>query len=669
MAHKIQKKSPTLLLPPPSLWHNGVRVDAQILWLRLAQLTTPLNAMFAGVLVYLLLSASFTVSFFVPHTVNFSFANNNCFTSPTLLPNMIAKNQGQAFAATPHQTISVAGYPLYSHTTCVTPTQAPQDKMVDNISFSPLGIGLLKKKITVSAKELPTIDFKTLLSQPISTQDPLVFPLSTTDKFFDYQLLVNDQRLACSKHEDSVVCDVTKLGLRQSASYTFGMQRLFKGQAQTLFSQNASTVGAVLVAGSSITAGDTIFNVPTDMTLTVNKQIKSFNGVQLNLISDGNRQSVPISSSAVGQTITVHFNEPLARSSSFELTVKTIIATDGGHLPEPLVLAFATSGGPKVKSASIGSYKVSTGSNIVLNFDSTPSATQALANFIKIEINGSTVAASLSRSGTTITLNPNADLPKCTRFSVRVLNGLQNEFGVAGGSAWTYNSRTICQSTFSIGTSVQGRSISAYRFGSGGGVIVFVGGTHGNEKSSVYTLNSFMDYLEQNYDQIPAHRTIVVIPNLNPDGYAKDQRTNANNVDLNRNFPADDWKQGVTMPGGSYNPNGGGSAPLSEPESNALASYVQSVNPRLVLTYHAAAGVVIANDAGDSDSLANAYDQKSNVNYSNGAGLFNYDTTGAFEDWLYDGPNITALLIELWTKSSNEFGKNQSAMWYMAQLP
>ena len=125
--------------------------------------------------------------------------------------------------------------------------------------------------------------------------------------------------------------------------------------------------------------------------------------------------------------------------------------------------------------------------------------------------------------------------------------------GISGSSAWSLNSRTICQSTFSIGTSVQGRSITAYRFGSGGSYVVFVGGTHGNEQSSVHSLNSFIDYVERHYDNIPGNRTIVIIPNINPDAYAKNQRTNANNVDLNRNFPANNWKQGVIMPGGAFN--------------------------------------------------------------------------------------------------------------------
>ncbi|HEY5806021.1 MAG TPA: DUF2817 domain-containing protein [Candidatus Saccharimonadales bacterium] len=589
------------------------------------------------------------------------------------MPNLVAKKQGSTFAATPSKNIAIAGYPIYSRTTCIAPTQAPAENFTDNIAFSPINIGFLKKSIHVSAGTLPAVNYSQAMAVPLATKDPITFPLDSTDKFFEYQLLANGQKALCSKKNKTLVCDTSKLSLEQSASYVITMERLFNGKSHaTVFEQTATTVGAVQIVSSSIAAGQTVYDAPSQMTLTLNKEIKTFSDVELHLTSGQVRQKIPTTANAEGATITVRFSEPLARSSSFELTVKTVAAPDGGHLPAPVSLGFTTSGGPKVKGVSVGSYKVAVNSNIVVTFDSNISIAQALGQFIKIEVGGSAIAAEVSVNGNRATINPSSDLPKCTNFTVRVLDGLQNEAGIAGGSAWSYKSRSMCQTAFTIGTSVQNRSITAYRFGSGGSYVVFVGGTHGDEKSSTHTLNSFVDYLESHGDQIPANRTVVVIPNLNPDGYAKSQRVNANNVDLNRNFPANSWKQSVTMPGGTYNANGGGSAPLSEPESRSLANYILSVNPQLVLTYHAAAGVVIPNDSGDSVALAKTYDSKSNLNYASNSQtgtIFNYDTTGAFEDWLHDKYSIPALLIELWTKSSNEFTKNQNAMWHMATLP
>ncbi len=663
-------KSP-LLLPAPSL-HSGVKTWAVSGWLRLNQLATPGNVLLILVSLYLLLSGAFTASFFIPRSVNFSFSGRNCFTSPTLLPDLIAKRQSDSFTATPIATLTIAGHPIYSQTTCITPTKAPVASTVEHIKFSPLGVPMLAKNISVAAGQLPTVNYRATLKQPLATDKPLVFTMDSVDKVFTYQLEIDSHKLACTKIEQAIACDITKLGLAQSASYSISLVRLFAGQPQTtLFRQTVETVGAVTITNSSIAAGQTVFDAPSTVTLTLSKPAKTVGKVQLTLVAGDQRQLLPVSASLNGQTITVQFGQTLPRSSSFELSIDAISAADGGHLPALFVLTFTTSGGPKVKSANIGSYKVAPSANVVLAFDSNISAAQNLANFIQLDVNGQPVAASVTHSGSIVTINPSQNLPTCTHFTVRVLDGLQNEFGISGGSAWQFGSRTICQTSFSIGTSVQGRSIIAYRFGHGSSYVVYVGGTHGNEQSSVYTLNSWLDYLERNYDQIPAQRTIIVIPNLNPDGYAKSQRTNANNVDLNRNFPTNNWKQGVTMPGGSYNPNGGGSAPLSEPESKALADYVLSVHPRLVLTYHATAGVVIPNDSGDSVSLAQTYDQKSNLNFeSNGqtSTIFNYDTTGAFEDWLHDKQNLPALLIELWTLGSNEFGKNQNAMWFMAQI-
>ncbi|HET8671093.1 MAG TPA: DUF2817 domain-containing protein, partial [Candidatus Saccharimonadales bacterium] len=283
---------------------------------------------------------------------------------------------------------------------------------------------------------------------------------------------------------------------------------------------------------------------------------------------------------------------------------------------------------------------------------------------------GGNVSINITAQGNRVVISP-ASLGRCVPFTVIVSDGFKNEFGISGGSSWQFRSRTICQTVFSIGSSVQGRSITAYRFGNGPSKIIFVGGTHGDERSSVQILNKWVDQLENNPDRIPAHQTIIVIPTINPDGYAANRRTNANNVDLNRNFPANNWKPGVTMPDKSYLEHGGGTEPLSEPESRALANYVLSQSPRLVLTYHAAGSVVVPNGSGDSNAIAIEYGKKSTVGYmsnSQTGTFFEYDTTGAFEDWLHDKHSIPTLLIELSSRTSNDYSGHQTALWYIAGL-
>ncbi len=672
MRPKKQKK-PVKMLPAPSVAHSGWRIGLLSLWLRFKSFATAGRILAVAAVVYLVLTSAFTASFFMPRTVSFSFAGQNCFTSPTLLPNLVAKRQSKTFVAELSPSLAVAGYPLYSHTTCVKPAKAPADHTFNQISLHPLGLGFLKKDIHVNSGALPKVDAKTPFSQAVSTKDPLVIPLDTADAVFSYQLSVDGRQLGCANSGKSVICEVGKLGLVQSANYTFVLRRLFNGQpATTLFKVKASTVGAIELESSNIKRGETVYGVPEKISLKLNKEIRSMDGVVLSQIEGKERLEVPVTSGFEGNTVTVKFNKPLDRQAKFELSIETISSPDGGHLPETLVLPFATSGGPKVKGVSIDNYKVLPGSNVVLTFDSEVSGDQRLNNFIKLEVGGKNAGASVSVRGKQVTINPTGSMPRCTYFKVRVLDGLKNEAGVTGGSAWAYNSRTICQQVFSIGTSVQGRGITAYRFGNGSSYVVFVGGTHGNEKSSVYTLNSLVDYLERNYSRVPSRRSIVVIPTINPDGYALSRRTNWHDVDLNRNFPANNWKKNVTMPGGTYNAGGGGSEPLSEPESEAIADYILKVDPKLVLTYHAAAGVVMPNDAGSSVSWAKNYADKSNLYYepsSQTGEIFQYDTTGSMEEWLYDKHGIPALLIELWTLSGDEFYKNVDAMWYAITLP
>lgn len=669
---KPDRKEPTALVLPAQPVHNGLKQFAAN-WSRIRRFAAPKHLTLTAAGACVLLVTTLTVLFLMPRTITFSFAGKNCFANPIVLPHLVGKKQGRSFNAEPEKTIAIGSYSLYSHTTCITPTQAPEDNLSETISFSPLNISFIKKDIRVNVGSLPKVNYKNVLAKPIAPNAPLALPLSSADKVFEYRLHVGGQATNCTEESARLVCDIAKLNLEQSATYTISLQRFFNGELhETVFSENATTVGAVNLAESSIKNEQTVYDAPKQMTLTFNKEVRSLNGVELVQIAGDERRNIPVTKNAQDVTLTIMFGETLARQATFELIIQNVTAPDGGHLPEPLKLTFKTSGGPQVKGISIDKYKVSLSANITLTFDTAVSGGQNLSDFIKVEANGNTVAAKLSRDDNRIVINPDSNLPRCAALRVRVLDGLENEHGIAGGSAWSYNSRTICQETFSIGTSVQGRTISAYRFGSGNSTIVFVGATHGDEKSSTATLNSLIDYLERNPDVIPSHRTVVIIPNLNPDGYHASKRTNANNVDLNRNFPAKNWKRDVTMPGGWFNADGGGKSPLSEPEAKTLADYILNVKPRLVLTYHAAAGVVMPNDSGDSDSLARIYSQKSNLAYepnSQTNHIFQYDTTGSFEEWLHDKHDIPALLVELWTKSTDEFNKNQDAMLHMIALP
>jgi protein MpaA len=71
------------------------------------------------------------------------------------------------------------------------------------------------------------------------------------------------------------------------------------------------------------------------------------------------------------------------------------------------------------------------------------------------------------------------------------------------------------------------------------------------------------------------------VESLNPDGQLDNRRTNANLVDLNRNFP-EGWAPLGEPGNGQY----AGTGPASEPETKAIAALIEEVQPMLVIWYH-----------------------------------------------------------------------------------
>lgn len=88
-----------------------------------------------------------------------------------------------------------------------------------------------------------------------------------------------------------------------------------------------------------------------------------------------------------------------------------------------------------------------------------------------------------------------------------------------------------------FGRSIQGRSLIAYVLGNGPNKTMLLGGFHGNERSVPGVVNTLHQYLRQHPEQW-ADCTVILIPCVNPDGWAAGTRVNAKSVDINRNFPA-----------------------------------------------------------------------------------------------------------------------------------
>jgi N-acetylmuramoyl-L-alanine amidase len=140
-----------------------------------------------------------------------------------------------------------------------------------------------------------------------------------------------------------------------------------------------------------------------------------------------------------------------------------------------------------------------------------------------------------------------------------------------------------------IGRSAQGRPIRAERIGGARASIALLvaGPVHGNEPAGKQVIARLRR------QRPPSGTAIWLIPDPNPDGAAAGTRQNADGVDLNRNFPYR-WR----ADGHPFDTYHSGSGPLSEPESQALARFVERVKPRATLWYHQALSMVVRS-AGD----------------------------------------------------------------------
>jgi protein MpaA len=143
--------------------------------------------------------------------------------------------------------------------------------------------------------------------------------------------------------------------------------------------------------------------------------------------------------------------------------------------------------------------------------------------------------------------------------------------------------------------SVNGRQIMLHEFTPAQGAtprVLVIGGIHGDELTSVSVVFRWIELLRQPTGEAARYRWRV-IPVLNPDGLlAKPPtRVNARGVDLNRNFPTDNWSSEAarywsvsTRRDPRRFP---GTAPGSEPESSWLYNEIKSFKPDVIISVHA----------------------------------------------------------------------------------
>ncbi|MFL5308720.1 MAG: M14 family zinc carboxypeptidase [Polyangia bacterium] len=182
-----------------------------------------------------------------------------------------------------------------------------------------------------------------------------------------------------------------------------------------------------------------------------------------------------------------------------------------------------------------------------------------------------------------------------------------------------------------IGRSTEGRPIVARRFGGSGPPLLVMGGIHGDEPASV---DALLDLLARLRGDQPA--PFWLLPAVNPDGLAAGRKNSARDVDLNRNFPARSFR---TDHAPGYFP---GPAPLSEPETRAVAAVIAQEPPRGALALHAPFACVNYDGpaAGWAEAVARACGWPARADIG-------YPTPGSFGSWLGLDQGLPVLTLEL----------------------
>lgn len=147
------------------------------------------------------------------------------------------------------------------------------------------------------------------------------------------------------------------------------------------------------------------------------------------------------------------------------------------------------------------------------------------------------------------------------------------------------------------GVSVEGRNLYCITLGMGDGYVMVTAGVHAREVANtpmlMQALFTLLDAAKNgeavdgiDVSDLLSRMTLVLMPLVNPDGYelcrtraSRTKKTNANDVDLNRNFPSRYWNYAGAACAGNRFP---GAAPASEPETQAVMA-VMARYPYLAL--------------------------------------------------------------------------------------
>jgi len=182
--------------------------------------------------------------------------------------------------------------------------------------------------------------------------------------------------------------------------------------------------------------------------------------------------------------------------------------------------------------------------------------------------------------------------------------------------------------------------------------ILFIGVVHGDEPQGEYLIHNLMK------EVLETTNKLLFIPCLNPDGRDLNQRGNSNGVDINRNFPTENWE--VSKEKDIYF---AGEFAGSEIETRFLVEIIDEFSPDVIFIIHAPYKIVNydgpAKELAEKISVLNNYPVQADIGYP---------TPGSFGTYAGVERNIPTITLEL--PDSMDFEtlwlENREAMIYTA---
>lgn len=228
-----------------------------------------------------------------------------------------------------------------------------------------------------------------------------------------------------------------------------------------------------------------------------------------------------------------------------------------------------------------------------------------------------------------------------------------------------------------IGETVKWEYILCYKIWNWDKKILYIWWIHWNEIWTVKLITRWGNFLYNHKNIIPTNITVFIVPCLNIDWYNKALKnknffsrwkiwkTNHNQVDLNRNFPTNNWKnESILFAWWKYSPVSGWEHRASEPETKSFLNLIKTENIQDIYLYHNCWGTVFwkwtenINKKVQEYSKLSWYRIYSDDEWSN---LIKEQKTWHSIVWAEEN-KIDMIEVELKTRWGSEWNRNKNAL-------